>query len=85
MPKPGEVIEGVANTGAVVDGDGVEPLDARAVPHRHDRHLALAEVVDQHRLFAEISEEQDRVALARLEDGCQGERLVGARAGMPQH
>ncbi len=74
----------VAIPAPVVDADPGDEIELRALPQGHDRHVRVAQVVEQARLVAHVTEQQDRVALARLEHGCQGVGLGGLRVGVAQ-
>ena len=72
---------------AVVDADRREGPAAAAhgaVPEPDDANVRAAQVLDEPPLAAEVAEQHDRVALARLEDGGQRERLVGLGPGVPE-
>jgi hypothetical protein len=54
------------------------------LPQGYDRHVRVAQVVEQARLVAHVTQQQDRVALARLEHGRQGVGFGGLRVRVAQ-
>ena len=56
----------------------------RAVPQGDYRHAGVVEVLDELQLVAHVAQQQDRVAVAGLEDAPQGERLVRPTVRMAQ-
>ena len=79
-----EMVEPGPDAGVVVDVDRRHPQRARALPQPDDGYERIGEVRDQPRLVLEVAEQDDRVAVARLEDRGQGEGLVGAAAGVAE-
>ena len=55
------------------------------MPERHDRLARALEALDERGLVAEVAEQQDGVAVARLEHPPELERLVGRALGVAEH
>ncbi len=55
------------------------------MPQSDHRHPGVVEILDQAGLVPEISKQHDRVALARLENGGQRERLIRLLARVAEH
>ena len=78
------MVETGGDAGPVVDVHGRELERADALPQGDDRDGRIAEVVEQPWLVLHVAEHDDRVAVAGLEDGRQGERLVDAAVGVAE-
>ena len=79
--------ERLADAGAIVDAHLLEAVVrlVGAVPEPDHRHPGVPQILDQPRLVAQVAQEHDRVALARLEHCGQRQRLVGLLARVPEH
>ena len=80
-----QMIERRLDAAAVVDVDREEAVVPRAVPDGDDRDVDALEVPDQARLVSHVADDDDRVALSRLEHGCECQRFVGALARVAEH
>ena len=85
MAEPREVLEDGVHAVPVVDVDRRDAGRTRSVPERDDGHPRVLEVLDERRPVAQVAEQHDRIAVARLEDAPQRDRLVGAAVGMAEH
>ena len=79
------MIERGLDAAAVVDVHREKAVVPRAVPDCDDRDVDALEVPEQARLISHVADDHDRVALARLEHGCEYQSLVGALARMAEH
>ena len=80
-----QMIERGLDAAAVVDVHREKAVVPRAVPDGDDRDVDALEVFEQARLISHVADDHDRVALARLEDGCEYQSLIGALACMAEH
>ena len=78
------MLEAVADAGHVVDVDRRHLQQARALPQGDDRDQRRPQVREESRLVLHVAEQDDRVAVAGLEDGRQRERLVGPALGVAE-
>ena len=75
MAQTAEMLDGDPRAETVVDLDARDQVEARPLPHRDDRDMGVAKVGEEARLIPHVAEQDDAVALARLEDGGQLEGL----------
>ena len=85
MAKPGEVIQPGPDAQAVVDVHRRDIKRARALPECDHRNDQILQVFEQPRLVLHVAQQDDRVAMAGLEDHGQRDRLVGASMGVTEH
>ena len=83
MAELDQVLEARDDAGPLVDVDGRELERAGALPGRHHRDARIAEVLEQARLVLHVAEHHDRIGVAGLEDGGQGDPLVHPACAWP--
>ena len=83
-PMRREVVDDGGHAGPVVHADGRDAALPRAVPEGHDRDAGVLEVLDELGSVAQVAQEEDRVAVARLQDAPQRHGFVRALVGVAQ-
>ena len=85
VAEAGEVVQGGADPGAVVDVDGRHLERVRPLPQGDHRDHRVLQVREEPGLVLHVAEQDDRVAVAGLEHRRERERLVRPAVGVPQH
>ena len=85
VAEPHQMIHEAFHAGPVVYADDRDTGHRSLPPQPDDRDVGVSQVLHEARLIAGVSEQEDGVTMACLEDGAQGNSLVRATVGVTQY